>query len=62
MKPALLKQPNNETLLKSKKSERKGAKFMLQNLMPLIRMRIADLTRQSASLLWCDFFRAIDCR
>jgi hypothetical protein len=27
MKPALLKQPNNEKLLKLKKSERKGAKL-----------------------------------
>ena len=62
MKPALLIQPSNDKLLKLKKSDRKGAEFMLQNSMHMIRVHIADLTRQSASLLWCDFFRAIGCQ
>ena len=69
MKPALLIQPSNVKLLKLKKSDRKGAEFMLQNSMHMIRVRITDLTQQSAvssqqsaSLLWCDFFRAIGCR
>ena len=48
MKPALIIQPSNEKLLKLKKSDRKGAEFMLQNLMPAIRTRIADLTQQAA--------------
>ncbi len=48
MKPALLIQPSNVKLLKLKKSDRKGAEFMLQNSMHMIRVRIADLTQQSA--------------
>ena len=48
MKPALLIQPSNDKLLKLKKSDRKGAEFMLQNSMHMIRVRIADLTQQSA--------------
>ena len=47
MKPALLIQPSNDKLLKLKKSDRKGAEFMLQNSMHMIRVRIADLTQQS---------------
>ena len=47
MKPALLIQPSNVKLLKLKKSDRKGAEFMLQNSMHMIRVRIADLTQQS---------------
>ena len=48
MKPALLIQASNDKLLKLKKSDRKGAEFMLQNLMHMIHVRIADLTQQSA--------------
>ena len=48
MKPALLIQPSNVKLLKLKKSDRKGAEFMLQNSMLMIRVRIADLTQQLA--------------
>ncbi|MAJ87660.1 MAG: SIS domain-containing protein [Cellvibrionales bacterium TMED148] len=64
MKPALLTQSINEELPKLRKSERKVAEFVLQNLMPVIRMRIVDLAEraQVSEPTVVRFCRAIGCR
>jgi RpiR family carbohydrate utilization transcriptional regulator len=64
MKPALLTQSINEELPKLRKSERKVAEFVLQNLIPVVRMRIVDLAQkaQVSEPTVVRFCRAIGCR
>ena len=64
MKPAELTQTISDTLTDLRKSERKVADFVLNNLMQVIRMRIVDLAQEAnvSEPTVVRFCRAVGCQ